>query len=108
MGICVAITIALGALMIVLFPGADARRAILISASIALVVQSGAFALARYLPPESFLIAWGAGALLRFLVLAIYALIVTSALALPQSAALISLILFLFPMMLAEPVLLRR
>lgn len=105
---CVAITIVFGALLTFLLPGADERRAILLSAALAIGVQSAAFALATYLPPQSFLIAWGAGALLRFFVLAVYALVVTMALALPQSAALLSLILFLFPMMLAEPVLLRR
>jgi hypothetical protein len=50
---------------------------------------------------------WGVGVLLRFVVLAAYALVGAKALGLPLAPALISLVAFFFVTSLVEPVLLK-
>jgi hypothetical protein len=84
---------------------ADAR-AIRISAALALVVQIITFAVARRVTRTNMMVGWGLGTLLRVLTLALYAFLVVPAIALPASAALISLVIFLFLSMLVEPLLL--
>ena len=50
---------------------------------------------------------WGVGAILRFVVLGIYALVIVKALGLPSGAALLSLVAFFFLSTLLEPLLLK-
>ncbi len=89
------------------YPGADARRAIVASAAVAFVVQLVAFALARIAASRQNAIAgWGLGALLRMGVLAVYALVVVKALGLLAVPALVSLATFFFVSTLVEPLLL--
>jgi CRP-like cAMP-binding protein len=80
--------------------------AIRISAALALVVQIITFAVARRVTRTNMMVGWGLGTLLRVLTLALYAFLVVPAIALPASAALISLVIFLFLSMLVEPLLL--
>ncbi len=88
------------------FPTAADRHAIVISAAIAYVVQLCSFMLARAWAATNVVAGWGLGMLLRFAVLAIYSLIFVKVLALPVSAALVSLVAFFFVSTLLEPVLL--
>ncbi len=81
------------------------HRAIQISALLALAVQIVTFVIARK-ASTNMMIGWGIGTLLRVLSVVLYALIVAPAYGLPLSAALISLVIFLFVSMLVEPLLL--
>ena len=88
--------------------GAGASTAIFLSALVAAVVQLGAFAMTRRLLSSNFSAAVGAGALLRFLALVVYALVAVKLSGLPAVPALISLFVFFFLSMLLEPLFLRR
>ena len=80
------------------------RRAILVSAVTAWVVQLFAFAIARMAARSNNVMAgWGIGALLRFAVLAVYGLVIVKALGLPSAAALVSLAAIFFLSTLVEP-----
>ena len=89
------------------FPTPQDERAIVISSAIAYVVQLCSFTIARAWAATNVVAGWGLGMLLRFGVLAIYALICVKVLALPTSAALVSLVAFFFVSTLLEPVLLK-
>ena len=79
------------------------RRAILVSAAIALAIQLPAFALLRAVKPRQAMSAFAVGALLRMLALVLYALVGVRATGLPADAALVSLATFLFVSTLLEP-----
>ena len=81
------------------------HRAIQISACLALAVQMVTFVIARK-ASKNMMVGWGIGTLARLLAIVLYALIVAPAYGLPMSAALISLVVFLFISMLVEPLLL--
>lgn len=81
-------------------------RALRTSAMVALAVQLVSFAIARRMPVRNLTVGWGIGTLLRLVVLTVYALLVVPALGLPSSAALVSLVTFMFVSMLIEPLLL--
>jgi hypothetical protein len=85
------------------FDGEAERRAIAISAAVAVGVQVVAYAVARSMARRNVIAGWGMGAVLRFVALAIFALVVVQRLGLPSSAATISLALFLFVSTLVEP-----
>ena len=105
--VTVAVVLIGGWVMTRVYPGADARRAIVTSAAIALVVQLVAFLIARRAAARSSAIAgWGIGSLLRMAILAVYALVVVQALGLLAMPALISLAVFFFVSTLVEPLLL--
>ena len=91
-----------------LFPTPAERRAVLVSAGLALVVQLVGFAAARHTSGTNPFAGWGIGMLLRFAALAIYGLIVVKAYALPSAAALLSLATFFFVSTLVEPPLLKK
>ena len=88
------------------FSTAADRHAIVVSGLIAYVVQLCSFAIARAMAATNVVAGWGLGMLLRFAVLAMYALVFVKVLALPMSAALVSLAAFFFVSTLFEPVLL--
>jgi hypothetical protein len=90
-----------------LYQGDAERRAIWVSAVVALVVQLFAFAVVRLVPREHVVAGWGLGALLRFAVLGLYALVIVQAVGLPAAAATVSLALFFFLSTLVEPLFLR-
>ena len=83
-------------------------RAVWTSAAVAFGVQLLAFAIVKLSARTNVMAGWGIGAVLRFAVLAIYAIVVVEALGLPQGAALVSLAAFFFLSTLIEPLLLKR
>ena len=90
-----------------LFTGPGGRHAILVSAWVAFGVQLVTFVLLRTAARSNVITAWGTGALLRFLVLGLYGLVVVRALGLDMAAALLSLAAFFFISTLVEPLLLK-
>lgn len=82
-------------------------HAIVVSAIIAWVVQLASFTVARSWATTNVIAGWGLGMLIRFFVLAIYALVGVKLLGLAITPALVSLAVFFFISTLAEPVLLK-
>lgn len=89
------------------FSGPGDAAVVRLSAVVVAVVQIAAFTMTRLLAPRGVMVGWGAGALLRFVTLAIYALLVVKVLAMPAVAALVSMVVFFFVTTLVEPLLLR-
>jgi hypothetical protein len=103
-----AVVVALVAWMLTLaFETAADQHAILVSAIIAYVVQLVSFSVARAWATTNVIAGWGLGMLLRFFVLALYALVFVKVLGLPMTSALVSLAAFFFVSTLLEPVLLK-
>ena len=94
-------------LLSVAFDAPIERRSILTSAVLAFVVQLGAFGAVALASRANVMVGWGIGVLVRFLVLAGYALLVVQAVGLAPAAALISLATFFFLCTLVEPLVLR-
>jgi hypothetical protein len=87
------------------YPGAADRRAITISALLALLVQLLGFAIARGVgrAQKNMIAGWGLGAGLRFLALVIYAFVIVGQLGLPPTSSTLSFAVFLFVSTLVEP-----
>jgi len=94
-------------LLTLVYGGAEARQAILLSALVAFVVQLLAFAILHLGAGKNVIAAWGVGALLRFLVFAVYVLVIVKSFALAMPAAMISMAVFLFASSLIEPLFLK-
>ena len=90
------------------FEGPGERRAVRVSAVTAFVLQLVTFTIARAMPPSQMMVGWGLGSLLRLGTLAVYGLVMLKAFALPGSAAMMSLALFLFASTVVEPLFLKR
>lgn len=105
--VSLALIAAAGWALTLAFPTAADRHAMVVSAVVAYVVQLSAFAIARAWARTNVIAGWGLGMLIRFIVLAVYALIGAKVLGLPIAAALVSLAAFYFVSMLLEPVLLK-
>ena len=103
--VAILVTAAAGWVLLLIYPGADAQRAILTSAILALAIQLVAFILLQLFKGRNVMAGWGLGALLRFAGLGVYALVATKALGLDMNSALVSLACFLFLSMLIEPLL---
>lgn len=88
-------------------PEPEIVRAVWTSAVLAYGVQLVALAIARPFVATNPIAGWGLGSLLRFVVLALYALVGVKALGLVPTPALISFAGFLFVTMLVEPIFLR-
>lgn len=101
-------TMVVGLLLSMAWKGADDRRAILISALIALPLQLATFAGVRSVPREHVMSAWMGGTLIRFIVMVVYGFLVVKVLAVPPTAALVSFASFLFALTLIEPLLLNK
>jgi hypothetical protein len=100
------VLLAAGALLSLLFRGPRDAWAIWLSALVALAVQLAAHALGRIAGQTGGLVArMGVGALVRFLALVVYALLVALVFKLPVVAALISMAAFFFLTTLIEPLL---
>ena len=84
------------------------RRAVGVSAGLALAVQCIAFVIVRRTSRENVMAGWGLGVILRFLVLGVYALVIVKALGLPSGTAMLSLAVFFFLSTLVEPLFLNR
>jgi hypothetical protein len=90
--------------------GAASHRALASSAAFALGVQVIAYALAYQAvrrPGRPVFVGWALGTILRFGVVAVYALLVVPAWRLPAVPALLSFVIFLFLSTLLEPRLLQ-
>ena len=96
-----------GWLLTLAFPTPDDRHAIVVSAAVAYVVQLASFVIARAWAATNVVAGWGMGMLIRFIVLAIYALLGARLLGVPLAPALVSLAAFFFVSTLLEPVLLK-
>jgi hypothetical protein len=97
-----------GAMVITrLYPQPEVVRAVWISAWIAMSVQTVGFGFAWFLRKDNAMLGWGAGLLLRFLSLGVYAFVGVKALGLSATPALLSLVGFYFVTTLVEPVLLQ-
>ena|SRR5918999_56262 len=97
-----------GWLLTLALPGPRDATAIRLSAIVAVVVQLVAFAVTKALARHNLMAGWGAGSLLRFMTLVVYALIAVKGLGLASLAALVSLAAFLFVSTLIEPLFLRQ
>jgi hypothetical protein len=92
------------------FRTVDEHRSMLVSAGLAFAVQLGTYALLRpgrsgQSVPGELLIRWGIGAVVRLLVLVLYAPL-ARVMFLSLDAALVSVVTFFFLTMMAEPLLL--
>jgi hypothetical protein len=101
-----AVVLIVGALLAGLFRRPGDRQAIVISAIVAVVVQGAAFSLGRVVGAGNLTARMGLGALLRFLALVMYAVLVF-VLKLPAAPALISLAAFFFISSVIEPLLVK-
>ena len=79
------------------------RRAVLFSLALAFGLQLAAFALAYLAGPRRAMQARAVAATARFVVLAVYALVLLEPLGLPATPALLSFAAFLFLLLLLEP-----
>ena len=107
-----AIIIAATLVLRMVFPGSDQQHAMLLSAGLAFAVQVGAFALLAQGKkaagaPGELIMRWGMGAVIRLLVLMVFAVLAT-VMHLPLDAALVSLATYFFLTMMAEPLLLNH
>ena len=96
-----------GALLSLVFRGPGDRGAVWLSAAVAVAVQLAAFALSHAAGRVSLVARMGTGALVRFIAVVAYALLVALALKLPLVAALVSLVTFFFLSTLLEPLLIK-
>lgn len=94
-------------LLHLVFRQPDERRALVIGAAIALVVQLAAFLVARRMRQRNVFAGWGLGVALRFVALAVVGLVVAPSLDLPLTAALLGLAIYLFLSTLVEPLFLK-
>ena len=97
-----------GALLSLVFRGPGDRPAVWLSAAVAVVVQLVAFALSHVAGRVSLVARLGTGALVRFVAVVVYAVLVALALKLPLPAALVSLVTFFFLSTLLEPLLIKQ
>lgn len=97
-----------GGLFTLAYESPAATRAVWVSAGVAFAVQLVAFAIVKRWARTNVMAGWGAGAILRFVMLGVYGLVIVKALGLPQGAALLSLAAFFFLSTLIEPLLLQR
>ena len=109
-GVSAALIIIATIVMRTYFRTVDQHHAMLASAGLAFAVQLGSYALLRparpgHGAPGELLIRWGIGAVLRLLVLVMYAPL-ARIINLSVEAALVSLVTFFFLTMMAEPLLL--
>jgi len=102
------IAAAAGWLLTLAFRAPGDGSAILLSAIIVVLVQLAAFAIARHMTPTNLIAGWGAGTLLRFLTLVVYAVSVAKVLTVPLAPALVSMAALFFLTTLVEPLLLKR
>jgi hypothetical protein len=94
-----------GWLMSLGFRSPAEKHALLVSATLAAIVQLGAFGLVHMAGRTNALAAWGLGTIFRGTVLALYGFFLVKMLHLPHTAALVSFAVFLFVSMLLESLL---
>ena len=91
------------AVLLLLYEAPADRRAVVISALIAVLTQVVAYAIVRGMAAKNVIAGWGLGAALRFVVLGVFALVIVPRFGLSSGPATISLALFLFVTTLVEP-----
>lgn len=91
------------AVLLQVWTSPGAQDGIVAAAVTALVTQGVSFLIIRLMGPTQVIAAWGLGAILRVLVLVIFALVVVRRFGLPLAPATISLAGFLFVTTLVEP-----
>lgn len=106
-GATIALVALFGWVMTLVFKGPGDSLAIRISAVVASAVQIAAFPAVKGLAARNIMLGWGAGTLVRFLTLIVYAIAAGTLLHLPLAAALLSLMVFYFLSMVIEPLFLR-
>jgi hypothetical protein len=109
-GVSAALIIVATIILRTYYRAVDQHHAMLISAGLAFAVQLGSYAFLRparpgHGAPGELLIRWGVGAVMRLLVLVLYAPI-ARIINISLEAALVSLVTFFFMTMMAEPLLL--
>jgi len=109
-GVSAALIIVATVILRTWFRTVDQHHAMLVSAGLAFAVQLGSYAFLRPArpgkgAPGELMIRWGIGAVLRLVVLVLYAPI-ARIMFLSLEAALVSLVTFFFLTMMAEPLLL--
>ena len=102
-----AIILAAAGILALVYHAADERRAIMLSAVVAFVTQMAAFAIARTMAKKNVVAGWGIGAILRFVMFGVWALVIAKSLGLPPTVAMISMAVFLFASTLVEPLFLK-
>jgi hypothetical protein len=105
--VVVGVVVVGGLLMSLIFHGPGDSSAIWTSGAVAVALQLAAFAVGRVAGRAGLMARMGAGALVRFFGLVIYALVALLALKLPAVAALVSLATFLFLSALLDPLLIK-
>ena len=90
------------------FAGPAGRQVVVVSAALALAVQTVAFTVARLLQRQNLMLGWGLGSVLRLVALVLYALVVAKLWRAPITPALLSFAAFLFVTTVVEPVFLKR
>lgn len=103
----IGIVLVVGLLLSLAYDGSESRRAIFVSACLALPLQIATFAMVRWVPRDHVISAWAGGALIRFIALFVYGFVLAKALGVPPGAALVSFAAFLFALTLVEPLLLK-
>ena len=106
-GLSLVLIVGLAWLLTRLWPDPQAQQAIWFSAGIALAVQVVGFFLARIFMSANMIAGWGAAMLLRFVTLALHALVGIRVMGFPPAPALLSLAAFFFVSSLIEPVFLK-
>ena len=109
-GVSAALIITATIILRMYFRTVEQHNAMLVSAGLAFAVQLGSYALLRparpgHGAPGELMLRWGIGAVIRFIVLVLYAPI-ARVVNLSLDAALVSLVTFFFMTMMAEPLLL--
>lgn len=106
-----AAVVALLSALIVLVTGRDVVAAVAVAAGIGLIVQALAavllFGTGSAADPSRFMVGWAGGALLRMMAVVATGLWLTRTEAVPEAAALLSLVMFLFVLTLIEPLFLK-
>lgn len=106
-GVASALLLAVLGVVLLLAYGADMQRAIVWSAGVSFVTQLVAFAIVQRMAKQNVIAGWGIGAILRFVVFVVWALVCIKSLALPSAAAMVSMAVFLFASTLVEPLFLQ-
>lgn len=95
------------AVLVLLYTAPEARRGIAVAAALALLVQLLAFGIVKGVGSRNVIAGWGLGAILRLVVLVVFALVVVRSFALPSGPSTLSLALFFFVTTLVEPLFLK-
>lgn len=104
------VVVVVGATVAMLLVAEPSRGAVWFSAGVAYVLQLGAFGALVAVRERSdlFLVGWLAGLVVRFLAVGVVAIWLSRDEVFPREAALVSLVAFVFMLLMLEPLFLRR